>query len=306
VDILCGHRLIEAEDDMIHTIIIDECHHILASQDYRPTLTLLHDLKRYGIQRVFLTGTMPPTLVNTFMRHAGLQENSHHTICMPTQRPELGWALLEKHVRKRPSYKELKMLVDKMTEVLFKDGYDRGIVFVQNKADCDNLGTAYNWVSYHADIQDKSKADQSWRNGTGASRWIVATSSFMNGVDYAHVRVAIFFQPCDGQMDLVQGGGRCGRSGQPSYVLVCQGDGLVEPPTVEEDDFKQIKMMNTWLSNTSQCRRLHISLAMDGVPTCCGDRQGDVFCDICKPTDPIYMLARQALSIGTPGHLVSG
>ena len=128
-------------------------------------------------------------------------------IWVSTQRGELGWGILQKTMGRRPSYKELKKLVDGATELVFKEQEDCGMIFVQNKADCENLMIAYEWVGYHAEIEDKGGADRRWHHGEGSSHWMVATSSFMNGVDYGAIWVVIFFGACDGMMDLVQGGG---------------------------------------------------------------------------------------------------
>ena len=80
-------------------------------------------------------------------------------------------------------------------------------------------------------------------------------------------------------------------------MLVCQGDKVAEQPGLMADDFKQIGSMNWWLGSRSECQRVEMSKWMDGLSRWCGEDEGDVYCDVCKPLDGVYVMARKVLSI---------
>jgi superfamily II DNA helicase RecQ len=117
----------------------------------------------------------------------------------------------------------------------------------------------------------------------------------MNGVDYGDVVNVIFFEPPFGLLDLVQGGGRAGRRGDKSYVMVLQSDVLIEAPQ-EEDDYQQVKALNDWLTN-GRCRREVIGSRLDGEEISCGMDNSLMKCDICHKDEKIFKIAKDAMGI---------
>jgi superfamily II DNA helicase RecQ len=117
----------------------------------------------------------------------------------------------------------------------------------------------------------------------------------MNGVDYGDVVNVIFFEPPFGLLDLVQGGGRAGRRGDKSYVMVLQSDVLIKAPQ-EEDDYQQVKALNDWLTN-GRCRREVIGSRLDGEEISCGMDNSLMKCDICHKDEKIFKIAKDAMGI---------
>lgn len=283
------------QSSRIKVAIVDESHHLLQSDGFRPTIqTAIIGLRKAGIPRVLLTATLPISIVPTFIKKAHLDQK-HIVIRASTQRAEIGWALLEKASRSRASYKEIMMLATSMEHEVFQTEQDRGIIFVRNKRDAELMEEHFGVPAYFAGVADRDLRATNWRNGTNS--WIVATTAFVSGVDYASVRVVIFFEPLDGMMDMVQGAGRVGRNGLPGYVFVVQSDALASVPDDLAHDYELKAANNKWLCNTTACRRQDISVNMDGKGTKCGDRKDDVLCDICDPKALVYQKAKQALSI---------
>lgn len=117
----------------------------------------------------------------------------------------------------------------------------------------------------------------------------------MNGVDYGNVVNVIFFEPPFGLLDLVQGGGRAGRRGDKSYVMVLQSDKLIEAPE-EEYDYQQVEALNEWLTN-GRCRRQVIGLRLDGEEVSCSMDNRLMKCDVCDKDENIFKIANAAMGI---------
>ena len=118
----------------------------------------------------------------------------------------------------------------------------------------------------------------------------------MNGVDYGDVVNVIFFEPPFGLLDLVQGGGRAGRRGDKSYVMVLQSDKLLEAPQ-EEEDYQQIGALNEWLTN-GRCHRQVIGSRLDGEEISCSIDERLMKCNICDKDNKIFKIAKAVMGTG--------
>jgi superfamily II DNA helicase RecQ len=121
----------------------------------------------------------------------------------------------------------------------------------------------------------------------------------MSGYDYHLVEDVIFFEIGYGLFNLVQGGGRGGRSGKKANVILLTNDWVhtchqnLDPA----EDMELLELMAQWAHNTKLCRRWIISDAMDSQPTTCAKLAGAQLCDICQPDSQITGLLREAVEL---------
>jgi superfamily II DNA helicase RecQ len=127
--------------DNIHMIIVDECHQVLSSRHFRSSFGAFERLYDLGIPRLFMTATMPLNLQARFLEVAKVDQSSYNIIrSKRTQRANLGWCLLANLKEgKRASYQDLFSLAHRMEKELKKKPSDRGIIFVRNKADVEQI-----------------------------------------------------------------------------------------------------------------------------------------------------------------------
>lgn len=126
--------------DNINVIIVDECHQVLSARHFRTSFSAFERLYEFGIPRLFMTATMPLNLQAHFLEVAKVDQTSYDVIrSKQTQRANLGWCLLMKESGKRASYQELFLLAHKMEKELKKKASDRGIIFVRNKVDVEQI-----------------------------------------------------------------------------------------------------------------------------------------------------------------------
>jgi superfamily II DNA helicase RecQ len=132
--------MIAAMRDNINMIIVDECHQVLASSHFRSAFRAVDRLYEVGAPRLFLTATLPLALQTQFLEAVKVDQSSYQLIrSKRTQRANLGWCLLTKEDGKRASYGDLFSLAHKMEKELKKKTSDRGIIFVRNKLDVEQI-----------------------------------------------------------------------------------------------------------------------------------------------------------------------
>jgi superfamily II DNA helicase RecQ len=132
--------MLAALKDSINLIVVDECHQVLSSSHFRTSFGAYERLYEHGIPRLFMTATMPLNLQTRFLEAVKVDQSSYDIIrAKRTQRANLGWCLLLTQSGKRASYQELFSLAHKMEKELKTKQTDRGIIFVRNKADVEQI-----------------------------------------------------------------------------------------------------------------------------------------------------------------------
>lgn len=132
--------MLTAIKEHIHLIVLDECHQVLSSRHFRTSFSAYERLYELGAPRLFMTATMPLNLQTRFLEVAKVDQSSYDIIrSKRTQRANLGWCLLINESGKRASYQHLFSLAHKMEKELKKKQSDRGIIFVRNKADVEQI-----------------------------------------------------------------------------------------------------------------------------------------------------------------------
>ncbi len=105
----------------------------------------------------------------------------------------------------------------------------------------------------------------------GRSQWIVGTSAFGLGVDYAHVRAVIVFESAYSIIDVLQFFGRAGRDAKTAhcFALVPQ-DKVVNDPQLQAFFSQEI------------CRRKSLWSGIDEIVPSCLETNSQDFCDFCQ------------------------
>ncbi|KIK49701.1 hypothetical protein GYMLUDRAFT_101391 [Collybiopsis luxurians FD-317 M1] len=106
---------------------------------------------------------------------------------------------------------EVQSYIDSLPQL---DLDERGIIYVHDiqrelKPIADKLG----FPTYYAGMNDADKRSAMWDWTEGRSSWIVATTAFGEGIDYAHVRCVVSVNPF-GLTTKKQEDGRAGRDGR--------------------------------------------------------------------------------------------
>ena len=172
------------------------------------------------------------------------------------------------------------------------DPKDRGLIYVPFKTLGQTLEKDLDIPFYYADIpiNQRNQIVDAWMRGSSANRWMVCTSAFIAGNDYAHVRMAI----CAGNpvelVDFIQFMGRAGRdrahalawciyyTNQPKLTST-------RPYTDVEETYKGVHAMNHLLRPQTQlrpCIRGLISRWCDGQTITCAAVADSPKCSACQ------------------------
>lgn len=254
-------------------------------------MELVYRIMSTGIPVTCLTATLPRRLESVLAEVLHLPEG-YTTIRAPTDREEHQYTVFKLEGR---LVQTTATFVDDITPSL--EGSSRGIIFVKTKAEGWSLQKLLPGVDFmHGDVLDASvraKMVQGWKVG-GSKRWIIGTTSLIQGIDYPDVDVVLFMDTTWGMIDFVQGAGRGGRNGKLSkIVLIWKGS---VPAKNDDADMGCAEEMASWLKNTTVCRRLGISACMDTGSSTCESLKDAVYCDICKPDPGLQKIFDHALS----------
>jgi hypothetical protein len=234
-------------------------------------------LAKFPIPRLYLTATLPPRLMPSFLISTSLTENVKE-IRGYTCRPEIKYSV-HRVKRGEDAMKVCLGLTKSMESRLPKDS--RMILYTVSKHQAMVIQRELFCYIYHADLSDelRQRNIEGWR--LGESQILVGTSAITNGIDEPYVDVVIFLEMPFGLIDFVQGSGRGGRKGRKSETILITSEdniGYGDDP----QGFKCMEEMKAWTKNVDKCRRGEISRCMDGKVIVCESLPGAQLCDVCE------------------------
>lgn len=283
-------------------MIFDEAHAIIASANFRDVMEQVYRLMEQRVPITFITATLPPRLLKHFCLKVELPEK-FSCIRATTNRPEHIYTIKAIQGYSRDAtMKAMARFIAQLSQRL--EGEDRAIIFVRFTHDGKSLSNSlYNCPFISSEMESESlrvNAIRQWESGeTGGL--LIGTSSLIQGLHYNHVRFVIFAGAPWGLMDLVQGAGRGGRDGKPANVVVISSNEETQPIVDPADPQCQAEI-EEWLA-IQQCRRVILSLTMDGQKVTCMDLPGASKCDVCQSHQPIIDDAWECAISNDPPHV---
>ncbi|KAG6834775.1 hypothetical protein H0H93_007508 [Arthromyces matolae] len=286
----------EQSEGNIARICFDECHQMLTSEDYRTRFSQLGELAAFPVQRIFLSATLPPTLVQHFLIKNYLP-NSTKVIRAPTFRANLRYLVLHVEERIRP-VSEVAIDLARHLETTIFSPFSRGIIFCNAIAQVDSLAKDLKGLKSHSqmDNTERQRMQDIWFAG-GQSKWMVATTGWLHGIDHPNVDAVIFTNLPYGLLNFSQGAGRAGRGGQEATIF------LLHPtsqqwitPRESEIDVQLLNPVDEFLSATI-CHTRVLTEAMDGLENIkeCNDILNGLSCNVCYPNHPLFLTAQSLL-----------
>jgi Helicase conserved C-terminal domain len=295
-------RFFTQHQDRIVRIVVDECHQVLTERGHRNQFDKIRKLAIYKVQKIYLTATLPPSLLKSFLRNVDLPPSTK-VIRASTNRPNIRYHLL----RVDESIKHATAVavdVAKVLESQFTSGLARGIIFVDTVEDAITIGRSFDNCVCHSKMEglERARNQSTWFNDYYFDRkWIVATSGFIHGIDHPRVEAVVACGTLYGLINLTQAFGRAGRLGQPvSVVGISNGlMQLVYDVHNNVEDHGGREAVTRWVGNTKRCRRETISQFLDGHLVSCDRLPNAEKCDICDPDAELLQLLRPLVS-GSP------
>ena len=268
----------EANSKRIRRVFVDEAHHVIVSDSYRPCFKLFHLLTRLKKPITFLTATMPVQSVHALCKAMQIDTLLLRIIRAPTCRSNVGYRVF--HVPE-------SRLAEKTVEVfrtIKLEPHERGVIYTTSIAFTNEIAGMLSIPTYtsrilsddQANKEEKSRRFLAWR--VGQTPWIAATICFGEGVDFPSVRYAIIVEPKE-MLSFLQESGRLGRDGIASQAITIWSTTPRSPPA-DDPDHAGKRPMGLFLQ-TQSCRRLMFR-QFDPWVHSCASSSDNVLCDFCE------------------------
>jgi superfamily II DNA helicase RecQ len=256
---------------LLRRVVVDECHLIFTSSDWRPKLARLKNLRLLSCPIVLLTATLPPVRegelcesmliqVATYIRASTVRPNTRYTVswCKQGKAQEAALATCQ---RQRQRMKERRV---------------KGVVYCHSKAQCEEMAEELDCGYYHAGVVDRAEPLAEWLKEGG---WIVATSALGTGVDFPGIVFILHVGMPWSMIDFAQESGRGGRAGERVDSVIVVEEGEVERTIARKGEDLDVQAMGMFLTG-SGCRRGLMSGYLDGKQVSCNDVES-AGCDRC-------------------------
>lgn len=200
-------------------IFFDECHTVVTQESFRPVMNQLYVLRVLSIPQIFLTATLPPSMVKVFENSMVLGKVRY--IRKPSFKRNISDDVVE-----RPSGGTLTVAVRlaKTRSGQLAAG-DRIILFCRTIASARTLsGSSILDCPCYLSSLGPAERDATVCQWLEAERpFLVATTAFSTGIDVPSVVQIYHIGMPYGMIDFVQESGRGGRDGRLSHATILYG-----------------------------------------------------------------------------------
>ena len=267
---------------ILKRLVFDECHTIVTQAPFRDVMSKLYHLRNLSVQTLFLTATLPPTLIAEFESAMVLQDMRY--IRASSFRPNI-----QMRVQKCPNGRAITAGVRLVKELLANQQPGQRIVVYCRTKSVAQLLSSTNMLDcpcYHAGLTTMERSDCLRRWIGSETGCLVATTAFGTGVDMPGIHHTVHINLPYGLVDLIQESGRGGRDGQASASTVIVEERESEGPCRLRPNFNEENMaaLQRYLQ-TIGCRSLILTRFLDGGDGKTCAEAGALPCDHClSPT----------------------
>lgn len=246
----------------LERIVFDECHIRLTNDDFRPMLVQLARLRSFRTQTIYLTATMPPSMLGLFKQV--FQVPRVFVERSPTRRDNIEYKV---HIVNK-QHDFLRFVRDIVVNNHPRDS--KGVVFAKSVDLAIKLAEHLGCPYYHAKKQGGAITINDWLDGK--IPLICSTSALGTGMDVDDIRFVIHVDIPYSMIDFAQESGRAGRDGAKatSYVVVQAFDIRRLETNLSNNhgqDYYTTKGQFALLEyiKTKYCRRIGLGEYLDGI-----------------------------------------
>lgn len=283
-------------------VVFDECHLAITAVSYRAAMGLLPVLRKLAVQMIFLTGTMPPSMVPEF--EGAMLLRGARMVRSLTMRRDIYF-----HVSHCPPNRDFvrDFAVPGIQDVIrgLTIG-TRAIIYCSLKDVAEEVAQMIDAPVYHSksgSVEAKAEVLQQWR--AGEPSYIVATSAFGMGIDHPAVRWVVHVGVPWSAIDFSQEVGRLGRDGAGGQSIV-----LIPPQwkaTATDRNRRPLDGAEAAIQSyigAGSCRVLELSRFLDGDGSPCTPE--GLMCDQCRAAGSVQLPPAPSIGRGEAAEETDG
>ncbi|KAJ6497931.1 hypothetical protein DFH09DRAFT_1103329 [Mycena vulgaris] len=260
---------------LLARIVIDEIHILLTSAAHREPMVRLIKILGIETQITGMSGSIPPQLFPAFCELTGT--DSWDVIRMSTVRPNIRYGVVlddsDKYIARAVKYVKDRVANDYGPN-------DKAMVFCRTRAIVDAVAELLGTTGYHAATPIATQ-DRLFRDFVSGKQQVMVASSILGiGVDQP-VRDTVHIDVGHNLIDQTQEDNCAGRNGKNARCIYFLPHGR-KPIRAEVGHLFGAELLVPWALNVTECRRLIISLFLDGVGVTCIELGTQKLCDNCR------------------------
>lgn len=264
----------------LNSMVFDESHLILTASSYREKMEEVKQFRNLGCQFVFLTATLPKSMVKRFSERLLLSKPV--VIRGLTVRKDIQY-----EVRRSPRGDIIGVAVEAIkigleAEWFASERAARGIVYCRTRDQADVIGRELGCPVYYSDSgteEEKGEVLKRWIEGE--ARILAATSAFGAGIDYGCVRIVYHVGEPESAVNFAQEVGRGGRDGGGSVsCVILPKNWKAKSRDVSGELLEADVMTMQRFLDSPRCRIVALGEYLDGVVQVCEEE--DYACDRCS------------------------
>ncbi|KAK5311055.1 hypothetical protein LTR93_011842 [Exophiala xenobiotica] len=254
-------------------IIYDEAHLAVmeSTNNFRPWAAVLQ-ARPSGVQRIFMSATMPSDVRNVLVETAGLKKEHLIHVRQSSNIPGIKWQV--KEYETDGGLSALKTLVKSC---------DKTVVYVMSKKMGSEITDEMGWPFYSGDLNDQEAGRMLKAFQDGSESVMVATTAIGPGINITVDHIIALGGGWDGITVAQQGGRLVRRPGQRGVctLLVTARDKQSIASAAASPQPGPGKVMLSNIVHTDICRRASLVSYLDDMtyPAC---QPGDELCDLCE------------------------
>lgn len=290
---------------ILDRVVVDECHTILdGSNQFRPALRDMGgEIQSWGVQRIFLTATLPPVDEEEFYRRAYITPADSKVIRGRTTRKNIRYRVAHvKDEEARPDDYDAQEAEEELTVAALVKTFlefqkdELVIVYAGERDRVERIASRLRASAYHSKAGTRKEKREYMDVWIMQDRCIVATGALGLGINIPNVGLVIHVGVPRQMRLFVQESGRLGRDGRiGDSVIICKS--IASPHTQpaanaastgktekEKQDPAAYGRETTMLEyiRGDVCRRCILDKAMDGIEREGGCGADEEKCDVCN------------------------
>jgi superfamily II DNA helicase RecQ len=251
-------------------IYLDEIHCLILESNYRPILKYINSLLKFKFSIIFITATLPSSLLNILNKEFFLDTRDNIIIRGSSNREDISYNIILRNNKIREE-EDINNIID-----IFRsqglDSSNKALIFVNSTTRGLNLSSLLSIDFYYSNNPNKDNILKVFLEPNNKSLVLITTSALGLGIDFNIIKYTLHLTPLYSLLDYIQESSRIRNKGysyilsniKPNFNINYRDFNLEENNINTREEFKALdKAYITKYLNETKCLRRVISKFLD-------------------------------------------